>query len=137
MAKFQRGEGNPAAPVYPAYLFHFSLAVMLRPTGLFQRCNLAVFSDANGVAMLRCLRTVLPVGCADFDNTQDSYLFRMLEDIKKTLWTAAGKLRAKMDATKYKQLVFGLIFVKYITDTFAAIRDTLLPPHDLRPVSHT
>ena len=44
----------------------------------------------------------------------------MLEEIKKTLWATADKLRANMDAAKYKHLVLGLIFVKYISDTFAA-----------------
>ena len=42
----------------------------------------------------------------------------MLEDIKKTLWATADKLRANMDAAEYKHLVLGLIFVKYISDTF-------------------
>ncbi|WP_130472261.1 type I restriction-modification system subunit M [Candidatus Magnetaquicoccus inordinatus] len=44
----------------------------------------------------------------------------MLEDIQKTLWAAADKLRANMDAAEYKHLVLGLIFVKYISDTFSA-----------------
>ena len=37
---------------------------------------------------------------------------RMLDDIKKTLWATADKLRANMDAAEYKHLVLGLIFVK-------------------------
>lgn len=44
----------------------------------------------------------------------------MLDDIKKTLWATADKLRANMDAAEYKHLVLGLIFVKYISDTFTA-----------------
>lgn len=40
----------------------------------------------------------------------------MIEDIKKTLWATADKLRANMDAAEYKHLVLGLIFVKYISD---------------------
>ena len=43
----------------------------------------------------------------------------MVDDIKKTLWAAADKLRANMDAAEYKHLVLGLIFLKYISDTFA------------------
>lgn len=46
----------------------------------------------------------------------------MLEDIKKTLWATADKLRANMDAAEYKHLVLGLIFIKYISDTFTARR---------------
>ena len=42
----------------------------------------------------------------------------MLDDIKKKLWATADKLRANMDAAEYKHLVLGLIFVKYISDTF-------------------
>ncbi len=49
----------------------------------------------------------------------------MLDDIKKTLWAAADKLRANMDAAEYKHLVLGLIFLKYISDTFAARRSEL------------
>jgi hypothetical protein len=36
----------------------------------------------------------------------------MMDDIKKTLWATADKLRANMDAAEYKHLVLGLIFVK-------------------------
>ncbi|MDD2933282.1 MAG: class I SAM-dependent DNA methyltransferase [Methylotenera sp.] len=49
----------------------------------------------------------------------------MLEDIKKTLWATADKLRANMDAAEYKHIVLGLIFVKYISDTFQTRRAEL------------
>jgi type I restriction enzyme M protein len=49
----------------------------------------------------------------------------MLDDLKKTLWATADKLRANMDAAEYKHLVLGLIFVKYISDTFSAKRAEL------------
>ncbi|MGJ7492880.1 type I restriction-modification system subunit M [Variovorax sp. ZT4R33] len=49
----------------------------------------------------------------------------MNQDIKKALWATADKLRANMDAAEYKHLVLGLIFVKYISDTFAARRAEL------------
>jgi type I restriction enzyme M protein len=49
----------------------------------------------------------------------------MIEDIKKTLWATADKLRANMDATEYKHIVLGLIFVKYISDTFQTRREEL------------
>jgi len=49
----------------------------------------------------------------------------MLDDIKKTLWATADKLRANMDAAEYKHLVLGLIFVKYVSDTFAVRRAEL------------
>ena len=43
-------------------------------------------------------------------------------ELEKTLWQAADKLRNNMDAAEYKHLVLGLIFVKYISDTFSARR---------------
>jgi type I restriction enzyme M protein len=49
----------------------------------------------------------------------------MLDDLKKTLWATADKLRANMDAAEYKHIVLGLIFLKYISDTFAARRAEL------------
>ena len=49
----------------------------------------------------------------------------MIEDIRKTLWAAADKLRANMDAAEYKHIVLGLIFLKYISDTFQARREEL------------
>jgi type I restriction enzyme M protein len=39
-------------------------------------------------------------------------------DFKATLWKTADKLRAQMDAAEYKHLVLGLIFLKYISDSF-------------------
>jgi type I restriction enzyme M protein len=50
----------------------------------------------------------------------------MLLDIKKTLWATADKLRANMDAAEYKHLVLGLIFLKYISETFEAQRTDLI-----------
>ena len=34
------------------------------------------------------------------------------------LWLAADKLRSNMDASEYKHVVLGLIFLKYISDAF-------------------
>lgn len=39
--------------------------------------------------------------------------------VKKTLWAAADKLRSNMDAAEYKHIVLGLIFLKYVADAFA------------------
>ncbi len=35
------------------------------------------------------------------------------------LWAAADQLRGHMDAAEYKHVVLGLIFLKYITDSFS------------------
>jgi type I restriction enzyme M protein len=37
---------------------------------------------------------------------------------EETLWKAADKLRGSMDASDYKHVVLGLIFLKYISDKF-------------------
>jgi type I restriction enzyme M protein len=42
----------------------------------------------------------------------------MNQEIQKTLWAAADKLRSNMDAAEYKHVVLGLIFLKYISDAF-------------------
>lgn len=47
----------------------------------------------------------------------------MTGDFKQTLWKAADKLRAQMDAAEYKHIVLGLIFLKYISDTFVKQQD--------------
>jgi type I restriction enzyme M protein len=45
------------------------------------------------------------------------------------LWLAADKLRNNMDAAEYKHVVLGLIFLKYISDTFEEHRAKLLAGH--------
>lgn len=43
-----------------------------------------------------------------------------------TLWQAADKLRNNMDAAEYKHVVLGLIFLKYISDSFEELHALLL-----------
>ncbi len=43
----------------------------------------------------------------------------------EALWQAADKLRGSVDAAEYKHVVLGLIFLKYISDVFAARRTEL------------
>jgi type I restriction enzyme M protein len=42
------------------------------------------------------------------------------------LWLAADKLRNNMDAAEYKHVVLGLIFLKYISDSFEEMRSKLV-----------
>ncbi|MEG0326176.1 MAG: type I restriction-modification system subunit M N-terminal domain-containing protein, partial [Cellulosilyticaceae bacterium] len=37
---------------------------------------------------------------------------------EEKLWEAADKLRNNMDAGEYKHVILGLIFLKYVSDTF-------------------
>ncbi|HVA07635.1 MAG TPA: class I SAM-dependent DNA methyltransferase [Acidimicrobiales bacterium] len=42
-----------------------------------------------------------------------------------TLWKAADKLRGSMDASEYKHVVLGLVFLKYVDDAFRERREAL------------
>ena len=45
---------------------------------------------------------------------------------EKEIWDAACILRGNMDAAEYKQVVLGLIFLKYISDKFEARYNELM-----------
>ena len=44
---------------------------------------------------------------------------------EEKLWQAADKLRSNMDASEYKHVVLGLIFLKYVSDAFGERRQQL------------
>lgn len=46
-------------------------------------------------------------------------------DLKNKLWLTADKLRNNMDAAEYKHVVLGLIFLKYISDSFFTVYNKL------------
>jgi type I restriction enzyme M protein len=46
-------------------------------------------------------------------------------DYADTLWKAADALRGQIDAAEYKHVVLGLLFLKYISDSFEARKDEL------------
>ncbi|MEZ4672289.1 MAG: class I SAM-dependent DNA methyltransferase [Anaerolineae bacterium] len=46
-------------------------------------------------------------------------------DLQAKLWAAADKLRGHLDAAEYKHVVLGIIFLKYISDAFQELFDTL------------
>lgn len=57
------------------------------------------------------------------------------QELTKTLWATADKLRNNMDAAEYKHVVLGLIFLKYISDAFDELyqklqKDELSDPED-------
>jgi type I restriction enzyme M protein len=47
-------------------------------------------------------------------------------DFEAQLWAAADKLRGHMDASEYKHVCLGLIFLKYISGAFEKKREQLL-----------
>lgn len=47
------------------------------------------------------------------------------EPIEKVLWATANKLRKNIDAAEYKHVVLGLIFLRYISDSFESLYNKL------------
>jgi type I restriction enzyme M protein len=45
--------------------------------------------------------------------------------LEQTLWLAADKLRKNIDAAEYKHIALGLIFLKYISDSFESLHKKL------------
>lgn len=48
------------------------------------------------------------------------------EPLEKQLWKSADKLRKNIDAAEYKHVVLGLIFLKYISDSFEEVYAKLM-----------
>jgi type I restriction-modification system DNA methylase subunit len=46
-------------------------------------------------------------------------------DQLKKYWDSANLLRKNLDAAEYKHIVLGLVFLKYVSDSFAERRDEL------------
>lgn len=46
-------------------------------------------------------------------------------DFEKELWRAADRLRGNIDASQYKHIVLGLLFLKYVSDSFYQRRQQL------------
>ncbi len=54
------------------------------------------------------------------------------QGFEDTLWEAADKLRNNLDAAEYKHVVLGLVFLKYISDSFEEVP----PPARWEALSH-
>ncbi len=50
---------------------------------------------------------------------------KFLHQLEKKLWTSANKLLPSLDASQYKHVVLGLVFLKYVSDSFGIRRDEL------------
>ena len=46
--------------------------------------------------------------------------------IEDALWQAADQLRGSMDASQYRNVVLGLIFLKYVSDSFDEKYESLI-----------
>jgi len=48
-----------------------------------------------------------------------------LKELEKKLWTSANKLLPALDAAVYKHVMLGLVFIKYVSDSFELRREEL------------
>ena len=48
-----------------------------------------------------------------------------MKELKDTLWKAADKLRGSLEASEYKDVILGLVFLKYVSDSFTERRDAI------------
>ena len=58
-------------------------------------------------------------------NTPKTANTKEVKSIEKQLWEAADKLRKNIDAAEYKHVVLGLVFLKYISDSFEELYQKL------------
>lgn len=56
------------------------------------------------------------------DQTEQQFL----NQLEKKLWTSANKLLPSLDASQYKHVVLGLVFLKYVSDSFDLRRKELI-----------
>lgn len=76
------------------------------------------FHHLIGKIHLGLLKTAMPKGKTT--NAQNN------ESLEQKLWKAADKLRKNIDAAEYKHIVLGLVFLKYISDSFEQLHEKLV-----------
>lgn len=47
--------------------------------------------------------------------------------LEQTFWDAAAKMRANLESGEYKHIIVGLVYLKYVSDTFPASRQWVKP----------
>src|SRR5687768_18578246 len=48
-----------------------------------------------------------------------------MRELKDTLWKAADKLRGSLSASQYKDVILGLVFLKYVSDAYTERREAI------------
>ncbi|MFH5229976.1 type I restriction-modification system subunit M [Antrihabitans spumae] len=48
-----------------------------------------------------------------------------MKELKDTLWKAADKLRGSLSSSQYKDVILGLVFLKYVSDAFDERREVI------------
>jgi type I restriction enzyme M protein len=57
--------------------------------------------------------------------TQETSVPSTMKELKDTLWKAADKLRGSLSATQYKDVILGLVFLKYVSDAYDERREAI------------
>ena len=55
---------------------------------------------------------------------------QFLKDLENKLWKTADTLRSNISAAEYKHIVLGLVFVKYVSDSFVFLNSSNEPFRD-------
>ncbi|MGQ4618104.1 N-6 DNA methylase [Nocardia sp. R7R-8] len=56
---------------------------------------------------------------------QESSAPSTMKELKDTLWKAADKLRGSLSASQYKDVILGLVFLKYVSDAYDERQEAL------------
>ncbi len=92
----------------------FRLQLFYKITALFS--EISTYSLYKGRILCRSHQD-----CVNETLTQQAFL----NDLDEKLWSAADRLRQQLDAANYKHIVLGLIFLKYISDSFTAQQEKI------------
>jgi type I restriction enzyme M protein len=57
--------------------------------------------------------------------TQEPSAPSTMKELKDTLWKAADKLRGSLSASQYKDVILGLVFLKYVSDAYDERREAI------------
>ncbi len=58
-------------------------------------------------------------------STKDNTAPSTMKELKDTLWKAADKLRGSLSANQYKDVILGLVFLKYVSDAYDERREQI------------
>jgi type I restriction enzyme M protein len=112
---------------------HSDSVSMVDPDSVVQQTTLGMVVDDNIEETSKSNSTLLstprrsanrlPFVHSPSQMQSDSQEF--LNELDKKLWNAADRLRASLDAAVYKHAVLGLIFLKYVSDSFRIRQDEI------------